>query len=1078
MKNDLCIDGFGNGRFASVSRFLLCAGILLWLHSGSLAAEPAPRFNRDIRPILAENCLACHGPDPGSRKAGLRLDMKEGMFETTPKHGPAVVPGDLAKSELWKRITTGDADDVMPPPKSKKELKSAEKEALRAWILAGAPWEGHWAFIKPERPQLPPTKNQHWVRNPIDSFILAKLEGKGLVPAPEADHRALARRLALDLTGLPPAPEEVERFVKDRSADAYEKLVARLMDSPHWGEHRARYWLDAARYADTHGLHFDNYREMWPYRDYVIRTFNLNRHFDRFITEQLAGDLLENSTDDELVATGFQRCNVTTNEGGTIEEENLTNYANDRVTTVGWTFLGLTVNCGACHDHKFDPFTTKDFYSLAAFFRNTKQGGFDRNRAEGDLPLVMPQTTADHARWKALPAEIATARKVREEQQSLADATFTNWVATAEAAKLPKTVEYSPELLRLPLTEGRGTNAAGLVNGRSTRFSISGEPAWRTDGPLGAAPVIEPDRSVTLGDVGNFEAGEPFSLGAWVWVPEDFKGEGSILARMNGEKERHRGWDFFARDDHFGIYLIHSWPSVALKVRSQDKTVKRGGWHHLFATYDGSTRADGVKLYIDGLEAAVNRERDSLEGTVRTTLPLRLGRREEKNELKGAAVQDVRIYSRRLDASEVAVLAATPRLAQLLPGVEFASTNNPARDVMRHYFRATQHVGWRESAATLLSLEGERQAIRARSPYAHIQQEKKDSQPIAQILFRGQYDKPKEKVTAAVPAALHPMPPNAPQNRLGLAEWLVSPGNPLTARVTVNRFWQEVFGTGLVKTVEDFGTMGEAPVNQALLDWLAVEFIESGWDVRHLFKLIVTSAAYRQSAESTPEKLEKDPQNRFLSRGPRFRMDAEMLRDYALAASGLLVDKVGGPSVKPYQPGGVWEAVAMPESNTRYYEQDSGDGLYRRSLYTFWKRAAPPASMDIFNAPSRETCSVRRERTDTPLQALVTLNDPQFIEAARHLAETALLRSRGREVKQIDFLARRLLLRPLTPVEEGIVLKTLAGMTEFYDANPAEAAKLIAVGDSTPSPKVKPAQLAALTMVANQLLNLDEVLNK
>jgi hypothetical protein len=856
-----------------------------------------------------------------------------------------------------------------------------------------------------------------------------------------------------------------------------EHQVQTLLASPHYGEHRARYWLDAARYADTHGLHFDNYREIWPYRDWVIDAFNRNQPFDQFVLEQLAGDLLPDPTDAQLVATGFQRCNMTTNEGGTIEEENLANYANDRVTTTGWVFLGLTANCAACHDHKFDPLTTKDFYSLAAFYRNTRQGGFDRNWREGDLSMVVPQTEADRGRWKAVPAEIEAAKQARAAHEVAADTAFTNWVTTPGLDRTARALELPGLSLRVPLTEGRGTNVTAEVAGQCRTLGGPGQLEWR-GGLLGPAPVLTRDNSLLVGDAGDLRATAPFAVAAWVWLPEDFKEGGAILGRMGGEAEHHRGWDFFVRDDHFGIHLVHRWPNVALKVRAPDKTVKRGEWHHLAATYDGSTRAEGVKLYLDGVEVPGNREQDRLEGTIHSPFPLRIGQRERGDKLHNAAVQDLRLYSRRLTPAEVAGLAVAPRLGEVLARVDFATTNNPAREAARQFHRLTQHAEWGQAERRLAALEDEFLAIRARSPVTHIQREKPDSEPFAHVLFRGQYDQPREKVPAATPAALPPMPADAPRNRLGLARWIVSPENPLTARVTVNRLWQEIFGVGLVKTVEDFGVMGEPPVNAALLDWLAVEFRESGWNVKHLITLMLTSATYSQSAAVTPAKLEADPENRLLSRGPRFRMDAEMVRDYALAASGMLARDLGGPSVKPYQPGGVWEAVAMPESNTRFYEGDRGPAVYRRSLYTFWKRAAPPPSLDLLNAPSREVCTVRRERTNTPLQALLTLNDPQYVEAARHLATLAYIQSQGQRARALTFMGRRLLARALTAEELAIIDRTLGEMETYYEAQPAEAEQLLGVGQS-PAPASVPApRLAALTLVANQLMNLDEVLNK
>ncbi len=1118
----MSIESVSPARRASPLRVVAALSLVA---GSALAADSSVRFNRDIRPILADNCFACHGPDNNSRKAALRLDTKDGIFEQTPKRGPAVVAGNLEKSELWRRVTTTDPDDVMPPPDSHKTLKPEQKQRLKEWILAGAPWQGHWAYIRPERPPVPNVKAAGFkIRNPIDAFILAKLQSKGLKPALEADRRSLARRLSLDITGLPPKAELVEEFAKDRSPDYYEKFVRKLMALPGWGEHRARYWLDAARYADTHGLHFDNYREMWPYRDWVIRAFQTNLRFDRFTIEQIAGDLLPNSTDDQEVATGFQRCAMTTNEGGTIEDENLANYANDRVTTLGWVFLGSTLNCAACHDHKFDPIKQKDFYAMAAFFRNTTQTGFDKNIRESDVFKVVPQTESDRARWRALPAEIESARKERDGQAREVDTALADWLAKLNPAESSKDVALERELVRVPLNEGSGTNFSSVIAGKTKQLAGGAKLDWATNsGPFGAAPVFAKEQSVVVGDIGNFEAGEAFSAGAWVLVPKDFKGEGAVIAKMGGDDEKYRGWNLLVRDDDLSVQMINRWSNIAMEIKSTGSAVKRGEWQHLFFTYDGSGRTKGVKLFVNGVEANANRDNNRLEGSIRSPFPLRIGRRERNNGLNNVAVQDVRVVGARLSGTEVRALAAAPRLQELLaqlnedpaeavvPATNAApaaanataevsaeekaqaeksraeaekasiakakARREAARDALKDYFLVTRSQTWRHANAKLVALELEQQAIRGRSPVTLVQVEKKDSEPMAQILFRGQYDKPKDKVKAAPPGMLHAMPAGAPDNRLGLAQWMVSPENPLTARVTVNRFWQEVFGVGLVKTAEDFGTTSEAPVNQELLDWLAVEFVDSGWDVKRMFELMLTSSTYRQGVETTREKLEKDPQNRWLSRGPRFRMDGEMVRDYALAASGLLVEKVGGPSVKPYQPDGVWEAVAMPESNTRFYQRDSGESLYRRSLYTFIKRAAPPATMDIFNAPSREVCAVRRERTNTPLQALATLNDPQFVEAARRLAEVALASGR-KEDEALQLMAARLLSRPLTAKELDVVKGTLKEMQSFYETHPDAAKQLISTGDSKPSDKLPAPKLAAMTLVANQLMNLDEALNK
>ena len=1082
----------------------LLFAVALAAPAGLPAANPAIQFNRDVRPILSDNCFACHGPDANSRKGKFRLDTKEGIFEARPKHQPAVVPGKPEQSELWRRVIAKDPDELMPPAESHKVLKPEQKEILKKWIAGGAQWQGHWAFIKPDRPFVPgsrsvisksvtseqkgspshtdslitgPLNTSKWVRNPIDAFILSKLESKNLKPAPEADRRTLARRLALDLTGLPPTPEVVETFVQDKAPDYCEKFVRKLMDSPAWGEHRARYWLDAARYADTHGLHFDNYREMWPYRDWVIRAFNKNMRFDRFTVEQLAGDLLENPDDDQLVATGFHRCNMTTNEGGTIVEENLASYANDRVTTTSWVWLGLTANCAACHDHKFDPITQRDFYSMAAFFRNTLQPGLDGNVKDSTPSILVMANEEDHRRWKLLPGQIEVAKKTVEQRRAEAEPAFVKWVGELKMDEVERELSVNGLAAHIVLTEGKTNEVTARIGGVEKRFTPVGNVTINAKGKLGPALQFDKDATVAFPEIGDFDHGQGFSCGAWVFVPKEFNDTAAIVSRLD-EKNDYRGWDLWFQSGQFATHIVSKWPDNALKIRTAKPLAKKGQWQHVLLAYDGSGKPEGVKLFVDGVAAETEVENaKGVTGSIRTTVPFKLLQRSQGAQLPGGAVQDVRVYSRALAAAEVTTLAHLTQLRSLMK-TPLAEWEKESRQEVFNYFLTTRYDPFGAAQKAAAVLEMEREGIRLRSAVTHIQQEKKDSMAMANILFRGAYDKPKEQVNAAPPAFLNKMPEKAPPNRLGLAQWMVSPENPLTARVTVNRFWSEVFGVGLVKTAEDFGTMGETPLNEALLDWLAVEFIESGWDVKHLFELMVTSAAYRQSAETTREKLAKDPANRLLSRGPRFRMDGEMLRDYALAASGLLVKKTGGPSVKPYQPDGVWEAVAMRESNTRYYVRDTGESLYRRSLYTFWKRAAPPATMDIFNAPSRETCAVRHERTNTPLQALATLNDPQFIEAARHLAQEAILQSHGNLDQTMEFMARRLLARPLRPAETGVVKATHTTLLAYYEKQPDEAKKFLGIGESKIDAGVSLPQLAALTMVANQLLNLDEVLNK
>ncbi len=995
------------------------------------------QYNRDIRPILAENCFACHGPDSASRKANLRLDQRDAAVSAK-----AIAPTKPDESELLARIVSDDPEEVMPPPSTKKTLTAAQKATVRRWIQDGAKYEAHWSLHAPKRPEPPKVKDASWVKTPIDAFLLANLERKGLTPAPEADRRTLARRLSLDLIGLPPEPAMVEAFVKDRSPKAYEALVDKLLASPRYGEHRARYWLDAARYADTHGLHFDNFREMWTYRDWVINAFNRNLPFSQFTIEQLAGDLLPNPTLDQRIASGFNRCNITTNEGGTILEENLVLYTRDRTETFGAVFLGTTVNCTVCHDHKFDPLSQKEFYKLSAFFNNFTAGALDGN-IKDTPPIIFVPAEADQARWTKLEGELNVARKAISDRASAARKDFDTWLAAAK-----------PEAI------------AATLPAAQYEFQLSS--AWTDADGIVAAPGV----SIQSREAGDFENNQPFTVSAWAKLP---KGDGgAILARMD-DKHDFRGWDLWVERGRLGTHIVNKWPENALKVLTEKPVMKPDEWIHVVMAYDGSKKVSGVKFYVNGDLQSNRTANDTLTGTIKTHAPLTLFQRLSTSRIDGLRVFDVRLSKGVQPPSTIAQTLYATRAARL---AATAKDKRKADEVNAVFdlWRQTSDPATKEFRNKLLTLEGEEQAIRARGSIAHVSQEKPEP-AVAYVLFRGEYDKRRDKVTPGTPSMLPPMSPDMPKNRLGLAQWLLKPEHPLMARVTVNRFWQELFGVGLVKTAGDFGVAGELPAHPELLDWLAVDFRESGWDTKRFFKQLVMSSAYRQAAVATLEKPQKDPQNLDLSRGPRFRMDAEMVRDYALAVSGLLAARVGGPSARPYQPDGVWEAVAMPESNTRIYRRDEGEGLYRRSMYTFWKRAAPPASMETFNAPSRETCTVRRERTNTPLQALVTLNDPQFVEAARNLAERTLRAEESTEAR-LDLLARKLLARPWREEEKSVVERSIEDLLAHYKAHPDDAAKLDSFGASKPDDKLDRVALAAWTMLANELLNLDEVLNK
>jgi Protein of unknown function (DUF1553)/Protein of unknown function (DUF1549)/Concanavalin A-like lectin/glucanases superfamily/Planctomycete cytochrome C len=1059
------------------------------------AAEPAPmpsdvakpagklEYNRDIRPILAENCFACHGADSAARKKDLRLDQRDVAI-----NAKAIVPGKPEKSDMITRIFAAADDGMMPPAKSHKKLTPAQKETLKRWVAEGAEYQAHWSFIAPSRPPLPKfdgdVKASSWIRNPIDAFILAKLKENGLEPAPEADRRTLARRLSFDLTGLPPEPADVEAFVNDKSANWYEKYVDKLMDSPQWGEHRGRYWLDYARYGDSNGIHIDNFREIWSYRDWVISAFNKNMPYDQFTIDQLAGDLLPNPTLDERIATGFNRCNITTSEGGAINEEYFVLYARDRTETTSAVWMGLTTGCAVCHNHKFDPITQRDFYSLSAFFNNTTQPAMDGN-VQNTPPIINVPRTEDRPRYDAVLKEIVAAKTKMDARREAAHADFTGWLKTAKAEDFIGKIPTQGLVFHAPLKEGKGDGIAFNVNGQGQKIKLPTGYDWsaaRPDKTKGAF-TIQAGNSIDLKDVGDFDRTQPFAISTWVSIGKRGN-NGAIVGRMD-EANAYRGWDLWIQHDKIGMHVINAYPQDAVKVVAKN-ALQPGNWTHVTVAYDGTGKSGGIKVYYDGEPQATDVETDTLKSTTRTTVPLKIGQRSSPtSRVSGIAIEDLRIYDRLFTAIDAQQLSGSRRTFEILSKPADKRTPQEAEELFT-WWLVSQDAAYRNLSTAYRKVQEEEVAIKARGTIAHIMNEK-PGEPMAYVLFRGDYDKRRDPVKAETPASMPPMAKDLPHNRLGLAKWLLQKDHPLTARVTVNRFWQEVFGTGLVRTSGDFGIAGELPSHQELLDWLAVEFREptaglccengTPWDVKRMFKLIVTSSTYRQAAIASKEKLEKDHDNRLLSRGPRFRMDAEMIRDNALAASGLLVRKIGGPSVKPYQPEGVWEAVAMIGSNTRDYKRDNGEALYRRSMYTFWKRAAPPASMEVLNAPNRETCAVRRDRTNTPIAALLTLNDVQFVEAARVLAEKAIKSGKDDDAR-IGFISARLLARPFRAQELAIVKDSLAELRANYKAKPADAAKLIAFGESKPDATLDVAELAAWTMLVNELFNLDEVLNK
>lgn len=1028
-------------------------------------------FNEHVLPILSENCYHCHGPDSGTRepkKAPLRLDRVADAFTPRDDDQPVIIKGKPSESALIQRIISTDPDEMMPPPKSHKTLKPEEIAMVERWIEQGAEYEPHWSFAPVKKPALP-AAGAGWAANPIDHFIADKLGKSATKPNPPEDPARFYRRLHFDLTGLPPAPEAIEAFKKSAAVDpqaAVEAAADQLLATTASAENLTRHWLDAARYADTHGIHIDNYRAIWPYRDWVIRAFQANMPWDQFTTDQIAGDMLPNRTLDQQVATGFSRCLATSGEGGAIAEEYDAIYAKDRVETVSAIWLGLTTGCAACHDHKFDPISTKEFYSLTSFFRNTPMSALDGNNAEHP-PNVFVPLMDDRQRWGTLAEEISEVQKQLAARAPAARPEFDTWLANATIA--PTRDIDSTLAIHLPLSETDGP-LRGTVDGNPREWPAQ---VARIDAPLGKAPVIS-DTPIELGDLGSFSRSDRVSYGGFIYC--EGAPTGAVVARMN-PAESFRGWDLYLEGGKPASHVIDSWEKFANKVVGPSPLTP-GQWHHVMVTFDGTISGhQASSIFVDGVKTASKTNPNTVGGNIETSVPLRLGSREGgDSKLNGkVALQDFRFYRRLLSNAEIKDLAGNSLLQSIVSQPAEKRTKEQLESVF-NYFVANIDAPSREMRARLDGLKTEQSTLRERGSVSLVMEEKKDA-PFAHVLTRGAYADKGEKVTPNTPAVLPPMAADAPKNRLGLARWLNDPANPLPARVTMNRTWSYFFGAGLVETNSDFGVMGSRPSHPQLLDWLAAEFVDSKWDYRHMLKLMVTSATYRQSGGVSPAMLEMDPANRLLARGPRNRLDAEQIRDLALSSSGLLSPKVGGPSVRPYQPEGIWEAVAMPQSNTLTYREDKGEGLYRRSLYTIWKRTAAPPSMEIFNAPTREVFCVRRDLTNTPLQALVLLNDPQFIEASRELASHALQQQADFD-SRLDFITARLDGRKFDADERKIVRKSLDSALTTFRSHADDAKNLITTGATPPRKDADVPELAAWTLLASQILNLDETITR
>ena len=1033
--------------------------------AGMLAVAAAPaavEFNRQIRPILSDRCFACHGPDAANRKAGLRLDTESGVLATQADNRRAVVPGQPDSSELVRRISSGNPVLRMPPEYlGHAKLTDSEISLFRRWIEEGAKWQRHWSFLPPQRPAEPDVKDSAWPRNPLDRFVLGRLEREGLHPSPEAGRPTLIRRVSLDLTGLPPTPEEVDAFVADRSRQAYEKVVDRLLASPNYAERMAIRWLEAARYADTNGYQSDGARDMWRWRDWVIDAFQRNMPFDRFTVEQIAGDLLPGAALSQKIASGFHRNHRTNAEGGIVEEEFRVEYVADRVETTSTVWLGLTLGCARCHDHKYDPFKQKEFYRLFAFFNNVPERGLVYNFGNEE-PFVKAPTPENERRLAELDKNVAEAGQ--------------RWAALRQ--KLGKAQAAWEKKLRqggsLQWTVPDGQIAyfsldgPAKIDGCETSGSIADCQLPLEPGKIGQARHFDGQRFVDAGDVAQFSYMDPFTLAAWIY-PES--PDGAIVSRTEDYLEGE-GYALYLMNGKLHLNITRRYTDISLRLETAD-ALPLNRWQHVAVTYDGHRKGKGVGIYVDGQPRETRILFDELTYPYGPKEPFRIGAGGGAKYRFRGLIDDVRVYKIALTAEQAGTLPLLETMNEVAAVPPARRTPAQSSKLSLCFLDKFAPGEIRRARQALSDAREERHKYEESIPTVMVMAEREIPRDTF-VLKRGAYDAHGEKVTPGVPEILPPLPAGAPANRLGLARWLVDRSNPLTARVTVNRYWQMLFGTGLVKTAEDFGSQGEWPLHPELLDWLAVEFMDSGWNVKGILKTIVTSATYRQSSRLTPELLQKDPDNRLLARATRMRLPAEMIRDQALAASGLLVEKLGGPSVKPYQPPGLWQELAGGKG----YVADKGEGLYRRSLYTYWKRTVSPPSMINFDSPTRETCTVRETRTNTPLQALDLMNDVIFVEAARKLAER-MIREGGRTPAERVARGYRLVLgREPEPGERKVVSDLLARFQRRFASERDSADEFLKQGESARDKSIAPADLAAFTGVASLILNLDEAVTR
>jgi Protein of unknown function (DUF1553)/Protein of unknown function (DUF1549)/Concanavalin A-like lectin/glucanases superfamily/Planctomycete cytochrome C len=1086
------------GRLLKLSALLTLialAGVGAQMRESAQAQSGPSRridFNRDIRPILSDKCWACHGPDSGNLKIKLRLDSEKSALADLGRGRRAITPRHPEQSELVKRISAADPDMRMPPVSSGRKLSQKEIALLTEWIAQGATWQRHWSFIPPRRPELPVVNDEQWPHNEIDYFVLARLEKEGLLPAPEADRATLIRRVSLDLTGLPPTTAEVDDYLKDGSPEAYEKVVDRLLASPRYGERMAFKWLEAARYADTNGYQLDGERDAWRWRDWVIEAYNQNKPFDQFIVEQLAGDLLPNASLEQKIATAFNRNHRINSEDGLVPEEYAVEYVVDRVDTTSTLFMGMTLGCARCHNHKFDPLTQREYYQLYAYFNSIPEDGRASNHGNS-APWIAAPTGEQQEQMVKLETEIkqveqrlaaqlkSEVQAQRRWERSLSERVGAQWAPSENLVFSHLLNQTGIE----EIYEGKGGGSLPAVDKPMERGFKDGAPQFVAS-PTGVGAAFDGKLYYSAGKIANFnyrdrvrDFKEKFAISAWFYA-ESEQGGAIVTKTANNASEQEnnlpksRGYGLYLVNGKLHFNLIGVWADDSFRVETEASPGLRR-WHQVAALFDGSAPYEKVQIYLNGEKQRLKLNNPRLfRNFADTSARLKIGAGGGEQWLFKGKIDDVRIYNTLLDAQQIAVLACADSLERIAAIPPLRRTPSQKLKMQWAFLEegapAALQQTWRKRA----ELRGQRAQLEASFPTVMVMQELLQPRP-AFMLKRGAYDAPGDQVSRDTPAVFPRLPANAPNNRLGLARWLVQPDHPLTARVTVNRFWQMLFGTGLVKTVEDFGTQGALPSHPDLLDWLAVEFQRTGWDTKALLKTIVTSATYRQSSIVAPELSQRDPDNRLLARGTRTRLAAELIRDQALFIAGLLVEKRGGESVKPYQPAGLWNDMVFKEFK---YIQDHGENLYRRSLYTYWKRTIAPPEMVTFDAATRETCVVRETRTNTPLQALNLMNDVVYVEAARALAER-MMHEGGASADDRLRLGFRLATARLPKAAELHALReSWEAQLDYFTKHPAKAGQFLKVGEKAVDAKLNQKELAAYAMAASLILNLDEVITQ